>query len=274
MNVETVQDEDAHVSVVAESTDRTPVDTCPPVGEPSDAPAHLVDKPPPQLDDTSQPHTDIPNNTSPQQNGIADEANIRHADIPPDHTIVTLIRLADHSAGKLVNLLAKHFPCFRDETRFEGRKVRILKRAQIFVADLWASLNGTGLGEFRDIDQLTMFAGTYPAYMLPPSMWRGGTRLTNVAVYCRPDYRVPQSLHSLGVLIYSPPLDHRLRKLEAIEPGHPWEVQLRYVEQKALHASQRETDEPPPVAVVSGLWSSSDAKSSKPIPRLSTLMPS
>lgn len=86
---------------------------------------------------------------------------------PPDMTVIRLIEEADHSAGKLVNLLAKHFPCFRDEGRFEGRKVRFLKRAQIFVADLWAAFNGKSYGEFYDIGHLTMFAGKYP--FVPPT---------------------------------------------------------------------------------------------------------
>lgn len=77
----------------------------------------------------------------------------------PDTSVVRLIEEADHSAGKLVNLLAKHFPCFQDEGRFDGRQVRFLKRAQIFVADLWAASNGAGYGEFYDIEHITMFAG-------------------------------------------------------------------------------------------------------------------
>jgi hypothetical protein len=77
----------------------------------------------------------------------------------PDMSVVRLIQEADHSAGKLVNLLAKHFPCFQDEGRFDGRKVRFLKRAQIFVADLWAAFDNTGYGEFHDIEHITMFAG-------------------------------------------------------------------------------------------------------------------
>lgn len=83
----------------------------------------------------------------------------RPTDHQPDHAVIRLIQKSEQSAGKLVNLLAHHFPCFRDETRFEGRRVRLLKRAQIFVADLWAALKRTGLGEFHDIDHLTMFAG-------------------------------------------------------------------------------------------------------------------
>lgn len=77
----------------------------------------------------------------------------------PDLSVVRLIEKANHSAGKLVNLLVQYVPSFRDETRFNGRKVRFFKRAQIFVADLWAAFNGTGYGEFEDIGHLTMFAG-------------------------------------------------------------------------------------------------------------------
>jgi len=77
----------------------------------------------------------------------------------PDLSIVNLIDEANGSAGKLVNLLAKRFPSFRDETRFDGRRVRMLKRAQIFVADLWGAFAGEGYGRFDDVDHLTMFAG-------------------------------------------------------------------------------------------------------------------
>ncbi|KAK6436164.1 hypothetical protein LTR95_007643 [Oleoguttula sp. CCFEE 5521] len=117
----------------------------------------------------------------------------------PDQNVVRLIEQADHSAGKLVNMLAEYFPCFRDETRFEGRRVRLHKRAQIFVADLWAAFDGKGYGRFDDIEQLTMFA----------------------------DYRVPQMLYNLGVLQYSPPLSARIRCHEQIPPGHSWEIELR-----------------------------------------------
>lgn len=86
-------------------------------------------------------------------------ATVDAGTVRPDVSVVRLIERASHSAGRLVNLLAKHFPAFRDEGRFEGRKVRFLKRAQIFVADLWAAFNKVGLGEFLDIGHVTMFAG-------------------------------------------------------------------------------------------------------------------
>ncbi|KAF2667596.1 hypothetical protein BT63DRAFT_456898 [Microthyrium microscopicum] len=116
-----------------------------------------------------------------------------------DLSLVNLIEDANHSAAGLVNLLADKFACFRDETRFERKTVRLLKRAQIFVADIWAAFEGEGFGRFEDIDKITMFA----------------------------DYRVPQMLHALGALTYSPPLEDAIKRKQEIAPGHSWEVQIR-----------------------------------------------
>ena len=69
------------------------------------------------------------------------------------------IKEARGSAPALVNLIANCFPCFRDESKFEGKVVRFYKRAQILVADLWACFEGEGYGRFDDIDKITMFAG-------------------------------------------------------------------------------------------------------------------
>lgn len=76
-----------------------------------------------------------------------------------DGSVVTLIGDAKGSAAGLVNILAERFSCFRDEGVYERKKVRFLKRAQIFVADLWAAFEGEGYGRFDDIDKITMFAG-------------------------------------------------------------------------------------------------------------------
>lgn len=116
-----------------------------------------------------------------------------------DGSVVTLIEDANKSAAGLVNLLAEKFNCFRDEGTFENKKVRFLKRAQIFVADLWAAFEGEGYGEFNDIDKITMFA----------------------------DYRIPQMLVSLGILWLCPPFENKIRRQEIIESGHTWELQIR-----------------------------------------------
>jgi hypothetical protein len=97
-----------------------------------------------------------------------------------DGSVITLIQDAKGSAAALVNLLAHRFACFRDESTFEKKKVRFLKRAQIFVADLWAAFEGEEYGEFNDIDKITMFAGMFRATM-------GGSepQLTHQTTACR-----------------------------------------------------------------------------------------
>lgn len=120
----------------------------------------------------------------------------------------------DYSAAGLVNLLAENFPCFRDETVFNGKKVRLYKRAQILVADLWACFNGEDFGEFHDIDKITMFA----------------------------DYRIPQMLYQLGCLRYSPPLESHIRSLKPITPGSNWEIELRGTSIWAVELIKREIE--------------------------------
>ncbi|KAL1654657.1 hypothetical protein SLS61_002847 [Didymella pomorum] len=129
-----------------------------------------------------------------------------------DGRVVTLIEDAKNSAAGLVNLLAEKFNCFADEGTFERKKVRFLKRAQIFVADLWAAFDGESYGEFNDIDKITMFA----------------------------DYRVPQMLHSLGVMWFCPSLEAKIRRLEIIESGHTWEMQIRGCSIWAVELLRRE----------------------------------
>lgn len=116
-------------------------------------------------------------------------------------SIPDLIASANGSAAALVNVLARDFDAFRDEHKWPGRRkpIRFLKRAQIFVADVWACFEGEIYGAFRDIDKITMFA----------------------------DYRVPQILTGLGCMYYSPPLDHAVRTQKVIASGSSWELQMR-----------------------------------------------
>ena len=111
-----------------------------------------------------------------------------------------LIESSSRSASQLVNTLASSFSCFNDTHSFSSKSsLRILKRAQIFVADIWAAFDGQDIGEFSDIDSITMFA----------------------------DYRIPQILNTLGCLWYSPALESKIRKKEMIEAGGSLEMQMR-----------------------------------------------
>lgn len=103
--------------------------------------------------------SDVPPKSSPASFALEAKERKAKPELKPDHSVMRLLEKAEHSAGKLVNLLAKHFPCFRDETRFDGKKVRLLKRAQILAADLWGAFNGQDYGHFDDVDNITMFAG-------------------------------------------------------------------------------------------------------------------
>lgn len=70
---------------------------------------------------------------------------------------------------------------------------------QILVADIWACFEGKGLGEFSDIDSITMFA----------------------------DYRVPQSLAYFGAITYSERLLELLRTNPHLERGGREECEIR-----------------------------------------------
>jgi hypothetical protein len=74
-----------------------------------------------------------------------------------DGSFANVVKLANGSAVRLVQLLLEHFPSVRDEPVVDGRKIRIWKRAQICVGEIWAALDGRGLAAFDDIDQLTMW---------------------------------------------------------------------------------------------------------------------
>ncbi|KAM7262625.1 hypothetical protein ACFE04_000308 [Oxalis oulophora] len=110
-----------------------------------------------------------------------------------------LVESCGKSAAKLVELVTRHFPGFRDHSLYKGHQVFLYKRAQIFCADLWGAFKGKGFGEFNDISSITMFA----------------------------DYIVPAVLQQLGVLKYSSSLTNSIKSNVEIVPGSEEEVELR-----------------------------------------------
>jgi len=113
-------------------------------------------------------------------------------------SVVELIKSCNHSALLLVQKIVSEFASFRDEGMYETKRVSFYKRAQIFVADIWACFEGQGFGQFDDISELTMFA----------------------------DYRVPQCLQLLGIIDYSEELRRKICK-EEISPGSEEELEIR-----------------------------------------------
>lgn len=121
-----------------------------------------------------------------------------------------LLAAAKGSAVMAVELVVRHFPGFRDESLYKGRQVFLYKRAQIFVADVWAAYG-----------QRTFAAGE-AAPEGCPAAFHDMRRLT-----CFADYRIPQLLHSGGVFTYSPELHAAVLERREITAGHPWEVEIR-----------------------------------------------
>ena len=119
----------------------------------------------------------------------------------PSTTPLALLSSAKNSAASLVNLLTTHIDSFNDTHPHPSTNKQLFfhKRAQILVADLYAAFNNTSYGHFSDIHSLTMFA----------------------------DYRVPQMLHTLGCLWYSPRLEGRIKRKEVISSGESGEVEIR-----------------------------------------------
>ncbi|XP_030065953.1 queuosine 5'-phosphate N-glycosylase/hydrolase isoform X1 [Microcaecilia unicolor] len=109
------------------------------------------------------------------------------------------IKKCEKSAQKLLQLVVKNFPSYRDEAVFLGKQVAFYKRAQILVADTWCVLEGKGDGCFNDISTVTMFA----------------------------DYRIPQALVQLGAMRYSEELMKKLKEGEMFQYRDQQEVEIR-----------------------------------------------
>ncbi|MBQ7502047.1 queuosine salvage family protein [bacterium] len=109
------------------------------------------------------------------------------------------IEEADYNAINLVELLVEYFPSFRDIHDWNGKPIRILKRAQITAVDIYGSFNAEGLGALKDIDRLTVFA----------------------------DYKIPQVMRAMDILEYSPELAAKVDNYELLPSGSREEIEIR-----------------------------------------------
>ncbi|HYW27281.1 MAG TPA: queuosine salvage family protein [Terriglobales bacterium] len=100
----------------------------------------------------------------------------------------------DTAAGTAA-ALAERLASYADVAEYRGRRVPLLKRAQIVPADL----HGAGVASFPDLDALT----------------------------CFPDYKLPQVLRHFGACEYSTDLARRVDGWEELRPGDPAEVEIR-----------------------------------------------
>jgi hypothetical protein len=99
----------------------------------------------------------------------------------------------------LAETLADTFPAFDDTWPLYGRRVRFYKRAQLAVAMLYEAFGGQGWGQLNRTEKLTVFA----------------------------DYKLPQVLRHLGILVYDTSLSAVVDSEVPIRAGDPREVEIR-----------------------------------------------
>ncbi|HEY3110755.1 MAG TPA: queuosine salvage family protein [Chloroflexota bacterium] len=103
------------------------------------------------------------------------------------------------SAVRLVRLLVDGLVSFDDIADHSGGEVRFYKRAQILAADLHGAFRGESFGHFGDLDQLSAFA----------------------------DYKLPQILRHMGILVYIPSLVQKIETRFLLPAGSREEVEIR-----------------------------------------------
>jgi len=87
---------------------------------------------------------------------------------------VNVLKKAKGNAMKLLDIIVTDFPSFDDYGIYDNNKVYFHKRAQLLVSDVYRTFQGKGYGDLKNIEQLSSFA----------------------------DYKIPQSLRKLGILVY------------------------------------------------------------------------
>ncbi|HEX7926542.1 MAG TPA: queuosine salvage family protein [bacterium] len=115
-----------------------------------------------------------------------------------------VVHAAGGDASVLVKIITREFKSFHDVSQWSApdgtrHAVRFLKRAQICVADLARLLPDHPLGQVTALTHLTAFA----------------------------DYKVPQVLRKLGMLVYAQPLAERVDAQQELVAGSPEEVEIR-----------------------------------------------
>jgi hypothetical protein len=110
-----------------------------------------------------------------------------------------LLAQADGDALKLLDLIVSNFSIFEDSSEYQGKKIFFLKRAQLLVADIFLAFKGKGIGNFKNIGEMTACA----------------------------DYKLPMVLRKLGILSYSKALSEKIDKRAEIPHGSSEEIEIR-----------------------------------------------
>ncbi|MFH1566105.1 MAG: queuosine salvage family protein [bacterium] len=114
-------------------------------------------------------------------------------------SITGLLDKTDYDACVLAKLLADNFKCFDDTSTYKDIKIGFYKRAQLNSKMIHDVLVSTGEKGLTNLDKLTAFA----------------------------DYKIPQILRNLGVLVFSDELSQKVDNYELIEADSVYENEIR-----------------------------------------------
>lgn len=145
-----------------------------------------------------------------------------------------VVEAAGGSAVALAEALAR-WPCFADVSRYEGRTVPFLKRAQIAASDLELG----GVAAFGDSERLTLFA----------------------------DNLIPHVLRVDGVLRFDAAVAARIDAGELLVHDAPEEIEMRAGAVQAAELICRERPDLDPRAVDQILWTRGGEERYKALPR-------
>ncbi|MFZ0037617.1 MAG: queuosine salvage family protein, partial [Candidatus Acidiferrales bacterium] len=107
-------------------------------------------------------------------------------------------KVYDNGNG-LVERLVKEFPRFNDVSMYDGHEIKIYKLPQLGVWILYSNLRKSGAFKLEDAEKMTAFA----------------------------DYIVPAALRLMGILKYSPALDHTINTYQLIPRDSTQEIEIR-----------------------------------------------
>lgn len=113
--------------------------------------------------------------------------------------LVNFVKQSDGDAMKLLELILQSFPSFDDTSIFYSKKIHFYKRAQLLVSDIYQLFGGEGYGNLTNVDRLTACA----------------------------DYKLPQSLRTLGIISYTKSLAEKIDNKIPLIHSEQEEVDIR-----------------------------------------------
>lgn len=111
---------------------------------------------------------------------------------------INALHASQFDALKLVDIIVKNFPSFKDVSVLDGEEIFFLKRAQIVASDISYVLSNNSLS-LKNMEHLTAFA----------------------------DYKLPQILRIFGIMKYSSELANKIDNLIELHHDSREEIEIR-----------------------------------------------